>query len=209
MSKKQHNRLMPYIEPRIQEGIVFLLLAIALCLYALINHYSTKGLEWKLSPYLFPALISIFLGVLASVLLFEGLRDHKEHSNACTGNQESTEEATLQNETPNLSNTSNASNTAAVQNGSIRQPLRNRLRQFGATENRFSEGHRSFAILILSIAYFFGMQLITFIPSTALFLIAAFLVLGERRLWIILTLSGCTTVVTYVLFDVILHVQLP
>jgi putative tricarboxylic transport membrane protein len=59
--------------PDIQEGVVFFILGIALAVYSLKNHYGTAKLEWKLSPYLFPFLISIFMGALSFSLIADGL----------------------------------------------------------------------------------------------------------------------------------------
>jgi hypothetical protein len=58
----------------IQEGLLFFLCAALLLVYSLVNHLGSISLEWKLSPYLFPLLIAICLGVLSVSLLAEGFR---------------------------------------------------------------------------------------------------------------------------------------
>lgn len=59
------------------EGILFLIVSIILNIYSLVNHYKTPNLEWKLSPYLFPILIGIFIGILAVLLIMEDLKFKK------------------------------------------------------------------------------------------------------------------------------------
>jgi FlaA1/EpsC-like NDP-sugar epimerase len=56
------------------ESAVFFILGIALFLYAMINHYSGIAKEWKMSPYLFPVLIAVFLVLLSVSLYSEGKR---------------------------------------------------------------------------------------------------------------------------------------
>ena len=53
------------------EGFGFLVMAIGLFAYSLINHGLSKT-EWKQSPYLFPLVLSVFLGFLSISLLHEG-----------------------------------------------------------------------------------------------------------------------------------------
>lgn len=62
----------------IQDALLFFILAAALMVYALVNHYSTANLEWKTSPYLFPVLIAVFIGALSFSLLADGIRQLKE-----------------------------------------------------------------------------------------------------------------------------------
>lgn len=53
-----------------QDGVVVLLLGIALCVYSFYMYYTAKVVtEWKMSPYLFPVLISVF-AIALSVSLF-------------------------------------------------------------------------------------------------------------------------------------------
>lgn len=53
------------------EGAGFLLLALALLIYALRGHAARPSDSWALSPYLFPLAVALFLTLLSSVLLFE------------------------------------------------------------------------------------------------------------------------------------------
>jgi hypothetical protein len=145
--------------PDIQEGLLFFALALGLAVYSLSNHYGTARLEWKLSPYMFPFLISIFLGALSLSLISEGL--HKIRTGA------------------------------------------------GASRKTTPLWKKAMLMFFIAIAYFFIMNLLTFIPATILFLCASFLFLGERRFWLIGILSIATSVIIYVLFDVLLHVMLP
>ena len=145
--------------PDIQEGLLFFALALGLAVYSLINHYGTARLEWKLSPYMFPFLISIFLGALSISLISDGL--HKIRTDVTSSHKGA--------------------------------PL----------------WKRAMLMFFIAIAYFLSMNLLTFIPATILFLVASFLFLGERRLWLIGILSIATSVIIYILFDVLLHVMLP
>jgi len=143
----------------IQEGSLFFVLSLGLAVYSLRNHYGTAGLEWKLSPYMFPFLISILLGALSISLITDGL--YKIRTGATSAHRAT--------------------------------PL----------------WKRSLLMFIIALAYFLIMNLLTFIPATILFLCGSFLFLGERRLWLIGVLSITTSVIIYVLFDVLLHVMLP
>lgn len=61
----------------VKEAILFFLLAVALLIYSLVNHYGSTSLKWNMSPYLFPTLISIFIGMLSISLAFEGIKEIK------------------------------------------------------------------------------------------------------------------------------------
>lgn len=65
----------PLSNPEIQDGIVVLLLGVALLIYSLYNYYTAHvQTEWKMSPYLFPVLISVFTILLAFSLFADGKR---------------------------------------------------------------------------------------------------------------------------------------
>lgn len=142
-----------------QESIIFFILSIALFIYSLTKHYGVMKLEWKMSPYLFPALISIFLFFLSISLFSDGLRQIKEKN--------------------------------TVKNG---EPV-------------------SWKKLILTITacavYIIIMPLITFIPSTIMFIAFMLYLLGERKKLFIVLLSVPFSVIIYFLFSVLLHVMLP
>ena len=65
------------LNKNIQDAIVFFLLSIFIAAYALFNHYSSKKIEWKTSPYLFPILIAIFIALISLSLLNDGIKEIK------------------------------------------------------------------------------------------------------------------------------------
>ncbi len=60
-----------------------------------------------------------------------------------------------------------------------------------------------------SLAYYFLLPILHFIPATIIFLAALFLYLGERKWWKIALLSVIAAVAIYLLFGVALNVRLP
>lgn len=62
---------------KVKESLFFAVLALILLVYSLVNHYSTKGLQWSLSPYLFPLLVSVFIIIISVSLFSEGIKDVK------------------------------------------------------------------------------------------------------------------------------------
>jgi len=143
----------------IQDAVLFFILAITLIIYSLVNHYSTAKLEWKLSPYLFPILIAVFIGALSFSLLADGIRQIKL-------NEKSEKKAAIH------------------WKGVL-----------------FTIG--------ISVVYYGTMKFLTFVPSTILFLVAMFLHLGERRIWLIALISVVCSFSIYIIFGVMLHVMLP
>lgn len=72
------NNLKKYLSNNnVQESILFMTGAVILLVYALQNHYSVN-VEWKMSPYLFPVLISVFLIFLSISLFCDGLHQIRE-----------------------------------------------------------------------------------------------------------------------------------
>ena len=66
-----------------QDGVVVLLLGIALCVYSFYMFYTAKVVtEWKMSPYLFPVLISVFAIALSLSLFADGKRELVEAGEA-------------------------------------------------------------------------------------------------------------------------------
>jgi len=59
------------IHPTSTEGFVFLLGSVLLGVYSLVLHVLSKA-KWKMSPYLFPLLLAVFLFLLSLSLLQEG-----------------------------------------------------------------------------------------------------------------------------------------
>ncbi|NLX83711.1 MAG: tripartite tricarboxylate transporter TctB family protein [Clostridiales bacterium] len=56
------------------EGCLFLLAAVLLIWHALHQHASLKGVDWALSPYLFPLLVSLCLLILSVFFILEGFQ---------------------------------------------------------------------------------------------------------------------------------------
>lgn len=154
-NKKEH-----FLSNRnIKDSLFFSMLSIAMVIYSLKNHYSVAGLEWKMSPYLFPFLISIFIGILAITLFIEGLKEDK-----------SLDEDTKE------------------------------------TEVKWKD---VISTIIISVIYYIVLRKIGFIISTILFLMALFIYLGEKRIWLISLISIVSTLAIYIIFGVLLHVMLP
>jgi putative tricarboxylic transport membrane protein len=57
----------------IQDSCAIFIFGVLLLWYSLSLHYNGPSVEWKMSPSLFPVLISIFLMLLSVSLLFDGL----------------------------------------------------------------------------------------------------------------------------------------
>lgn len=56
-----------------REAVFFFAVSAALIVYSFVKHYAGVRIEWKMSPYLFPILVSVFL-LLLSVRLFAQAR---------------------------------------------------------------------------------------------------------------------------------------
>ena len=59
------------------EGFAFLLGSVSLAVYSLVLHVGSKA-KWKMSPYLFPLLLAVFLFLLSLSLLQEGKKERRE-----------------------------------------------------------------------------------------------------------------------------------
>jgi hypothetical protein len=78
----------------LQESLFVFALGAALLWYSLAEHYGGPKVEWKMSPYLFPSLVAVFLMLLAISLLCDGLSQLKGAKNASAGSRDdSTKEA--------------------------------------------------------------------------------------------------------------------
>jgi len=64
------------IHPTSTEGFVFLLGSVLLGVYSLVLHVLSKA-KWKMSPYLFPLLLAVFLFLLSLSLLQEGRKERQ------------------------------------------------------------------------------------------------------------------------------------
>jgi len=146
----------------IQDSFIIFCFGVFLFWYSLSNHYNGPAVEWKMSPSLFPILISVFLILLSVSLFFDGLRQ-------------------IKNET--------SENKSAAAPVFMLKPV--------------------LVTIALSIAYFYLMRFIKFIPSTMLYLAGMILFLGEKRYWLIALIAVICTFSIYVLFDLALGVMLP
>lgn len=65
----------------IQDSVIFFVLGCLLLGYSLVGHYSDVTVGWELSPYLFPALVAVFIVALAVSLCADGLHHlHNPHA---------------------------------------------------------------------------------------------------------------------------------
>ena len=146
----------------IQDSFIIFCFGVFLFWYSLSNHYNGPAVEWKMSPSLFPILISVFLILLSVSLFFDGLRQIKNKT---------------------------SENKSAAAPVFMLKPV--------------------LVTIALSIAYFYLMRFIKFIPSTMLYLAGMILFLGEKRYWLIALIAVICTFSIYVLFDLALGVMLP
>ncbi|MDD7401604.1 MAG: tripartite tricarboxylate transporter TctB family protein [Eubacteriales bacterium] len=147
----------------LQDALLFAVFGIALLIHALSKHYAQAMPDWKMSPYLFPLLVSIFLILLSTSLAADGRRELKQSA------EPKQNEASLQ----------------------------------------LNYGKKVLFTVLFSIVYYILMPILTFIPSTILFLTVMFLYLGERRPLVIGLISVLTAVFVYALFALGLNVMLP
>lgn len=61
----------------VQEGIFFLLAGGILLIYGLDSHHKGFNQDWSQSPYLFPVLVAVLMGILAVSLIGQGLYEAK------------------------------------------------------------------------------------------------------------------------------------
>ena len=69
----------------LQEGVLFLLLGGALLGYGLDSHSRSFNKDWTQSAYLFPVIVALLLGVLAVLLLVQGVRQAGAQQRAAGG----------------------------------------------------------------------------------------------------------------------------
>lgn len=72
-----------------------------------------------------------------------------------------------------------------------------------------SDWKKIIIFVLLSIAYYFLVNILGFIITTLLFVASLFVLLGESRWWFILILSVSSTMIIWLLFGLFLHVMLP
>jgi putative tricarboxylic transport membrane protein len=69
----------------IQDSCVIFICGAGLLCYALFSHYNGPIVEWKMSPSLFPVIVSVFLMLLSVSLLFDGLYQIREAKKSASG----------------------------------------------------------------------------------------------------------------------------
>lgn len=80
----------------IQEGCFFLLAGGALLWHGLDSHRKGFNQDWSQSPYLFPVLVAVMLGILAVSLMGQGMYDAKEAGKSVSPDRADTKKNTLQ-----------------------------------------------------------------------------------------------------------------
>lgn len=157
----QNSKKNPFLTNKsCQESFMFFILSIALFIYSLTKHYGAVKLEWKMSPYLFPVLISIFLFFLSISLFSDGLRQIKQGSSS-------------------------------------------------VCDDVKVSWKKLISAIVACMVYIIIMPIVTFIPSTILFIGFMLYLLEERRKIFVILLSTLVSVIIYILFSVLLNVMLP
>lgn len=80
----------------IQEGCFFLLAGGALLWHGLDSHHKGFNQDWSQSPYLFPVLVAVLLGILAVSLIGQGMYDAKTAEKSASSDRADTKKYTLQ-----------------------------------------------------------------------------------------------------------------
>lgn len=143
-----------------QDGLFFIICAVALLGYSLVSYSNDFTKAWSQSPYLFPVIVAIILFVLGAVLLKQG----------CGGAEK-------------------ASSSPA--------------------EDTTSDPKSALITLALVVAYFLLLPFAGFLFATIPFLAMFIFFLGERKPLVLAFVSVGVSVVLYLLFSVLLNVQLP
>ena len=181
------------IHPTSIEGFFFLLSSILLAIYSLVLHVLSKA-KWKMSPYLFPLLLAVFLFLLSLSLLQEGGKEKLERERMDSEGQEQALEGSplqkdvMQDETGKATNLKGFSLFAS-------------LLQKG--------GNDALVFALISLVYVLSIGFIGFVVATTLFLASSFVYLKERRAVLVIALSIAFPLIVYVLFGMLLHVMLP
>ncbi len=183
------------------EGYAFLLLSVSLAIHSLVLHADSQA-KWKMSPYLFPLVIAAFLFLLSLSLLQEGKRE----SHATGGEKVSSDGTEVGNNRYADIHEASAGLISHGKTGYRRReyhamPLVALLMQQNWKDALF--------FALITLVYIFGITVIGFVVSTALFLAVSFVCLRERRVWLVIALSIAFPLIVYVLFGMVLHVMLP
>ncbi len=65
-----------------QEALVFFVLSVWLIVYSYTKHYTGMKYDWKMSPYLFPIVISVFLFLLSVALFYQAVHEYRKNTGA-------------------------------------------------------------------------------------------------------------------------------
>lgn len=191
----------------VQEGILFLLLGGALLAHGLDSHHKAFNQDWTQSPYLFPVLVAVLVGVLSVSLLYQGMKAAVRSIPVGT--------ASAAGEPEERGQAGYAAGEAAEAGQTA-----------SATFAPGRHGMRVLVVLAMSLAYYlalavlkipyitFGILSWSFTVSnfevvTLIFLVAMMLYLGVRRIPVLVAVPVCTTLFLSVAFRAMLHVLLP
>lgn len=165
----------------VQEGIFFLLCSGALFWHGMDSFSKGFNQDWSQSPYLFPVVVAILLGILAICLLCEGVRTGKMPSApAAAGADASQKKHTVQ----------------------VLVLLAITLAYYLALA-LLKIPYITFGILSWSLT------ISNFEIATVVFLIAMMLYLGVRKVPVLVLVPICTSLFLSVTFRSMLHVLLP
>ena len=182
-----------------REGYGFLLLSVVLAIYSLELHEASHA-KWKMSAYLFPLVLSVFLFLLSLTLLQEGRKEGKDqkgeplmdfdpkHTNPCL---DTAIDPLIHGKHKGL-DVSQKQSIKSVFASLMQQPWKDTL-----------------VFALITLLYIMSIAVVGFVVATTLFLALSFVYLKERRTWLVLVLSLSFPLVVYVLFGMLLHVMLP
>ena len=182
-----------------REGYAFLLLSVALATYSLVLHEASNA-KWKMSAYLFPLVLAVFLFFLSLTLLQEGRKEAKaEQARALM-------DFDPENANPSLDTAVHTSDHGDHKEQGVSQKQSIRSLFAVLMQQPWKD---SLAFALITALYVASITLVGFVVATTLFLAFSFVYLKEKRKWLILTLSLSFPLVVYVLFGMLLHVMLP
>ena len=68
---------------------------------------------------------------------------------------------------------------------------------------------RLLLIIVLSVAYFFGLNTLGFLIASALYMLLFLLILGTRKWYVLVSLTAAIPISVYVIFKILLSIPLP
>lgn len=178
------------IHPTSVEGFVFLLGSVLLAVYSLVLHELSKA-KWKMSPYLFPLLLAVFLFLLSLSLLQEGKKEREAEEKLDSEQKGQGLDDSLLHAQP-MNRTAHRLDVQAL-----------------GAYLKGKGGNDASVFALITLAYIFSIALIGFVVSTFLFLVVSFVYLKERRKALVIVLSIAFPLIVYLLFGMLLHVMLP